>query len=297
MTDDTTDTDEAADATGTADTTGTEDIGRIEAAVREIRREGYKAAALHAVVDGVAAFLLVELAGIVAPVEPPAVGPVTVATVAAAVVGLAVVVGEFWVRTRFYTVERFEADNPNVAGALRTARDAAAGGNDSPMARRLYEDVTDRLSETSSLGFVQVPWLAASILLVFLFGFAVVNAAAVGFVIGGAGENATDGSTPFGGDPNAATDNETAELRDGSDVLGRVKPVNSGDEEIGANVSGASGGQQGDDTDNDYGNRGLPDDSDGIGAERAGFSEGDEVDDADLIREYNLRLQARDDDE
>jgi len=289
MTDDTADTD---------DTTGTEDIGRVEAAVREIRREGYKAAALHAIVDGVAAFLLVVLVGIVAPVEPPAVGPVTVATVAAAVVGLAVVVGEFWVRIRFYTVERFEADNPNVAGALRTARDAAADGNESPMARRLYEDVTGRLSETSSLGFVQVPWLAVSVVLVFVFGFAVVNAAAVGFVIGGPGANATDdGSTPFGGDPNAGTDNDTVELQNGDDVLGRVKPVDSGDEEIGANVSGASGGDQGDDTDNDYGDRGLAEDSDGIGAERAGFSEGDEVDDADLIREYNLRLQARDDDE
>ncbi|WP_246986082.1 DUF7502 family protein [Halorientalis marina] len=278
-------------------TDDTDDIGRVEAAVREIRREGYKAAALHATVDGVAAFLLVELAGIVAPVEPPAVGPVTVATVAAAVVGLAVVVGEFWTRTRFYTVERFEADNPAVAGALRTARDAAEAGNESPMARRLYEDVTDRLSETSSLGFVQIPWLAVSVVLVFAVGFAVVNAAAVGFVIGGVGENATDdGSTPFGGDPNAG-ENDTTELQDGSDVLGRVKPVNSGEKEIGANVSGASGGDQGDDTDNDYANRGLPEDADGIGAERAGFSEGDEVDDADLIREYNLRLQARDDDE
>jgi hypothetical protein len=279
----------------------TEDTGdatTIAAAVREIRREGYKAAALHAIVDGVVAFLLLELLGIAVPVEPPAVGPVTAATVIAAVLAVAVAVGEFWLRTKHYTVERFERDNPVVAEALRTARDAADHGNESPMARRLYADVTDRLSETSSLGFVQERWLGASVLLVFVLGFAVVNAAAVGFTLGDVlgGGPADDEGPVFGGDPNAGQ-NGTVELQDGKDVLGRVKPVNSGDEEIGANVSGASGGDQGDDTDNEYADRTLPDDSDGIGAERAGFSEGDEVDDADLIREYNLRLQARDDDE
>jgi hypothetical protein len=277
------------DETGDADT--------IAAAVREIRREGYKAAALHAIVDGVVAFLLLELLGIVAPVDPPAVGPVTVATVGAAVLAVAVTVGEFWWRTTRYTVERFERDNPVVAESLRTARDAAEDGNESPMARRLYRDVTDRLGETSSLGFVQERWLGASVVLVFVLGFAVVNAAAVGFVLGGGLlDGPGDDGTNFGGAANPG-ENRTVELQDGKDVLGRVKPVNSGDEEIGANVSGASGGDQGDDTDNEYADRTVPDDSDGIGAERAGFSEGDEVDDADLIREYNLRLQARDDDE
>lgn len=269
-----------------------EERSAIERAVRAIRREGYKAAALHAVVDAVAVFVVVNLLTRVVAVPLPAVGPVRGGTVAA--VGVALLAGsiEFGLRVRHYTVERFEAANPVVADALRTARDAATDGTETPMARRLYREVADRLAETSAGGFLHTRWLSVSAVVIVLASALTVQAAVVGVTFAPT-TNTTDdrrGSGSFGG-----TDNGVSELQNPDDVLGERKEAAGGREELAVNVSQSSGGGAGEQIDS-YDDSGLSASGDAVAARQAGFAAERNLEDADLVREYNLRVQRDTDD-
>ncbi|SEN33617.1 hypothetical protein SAMN05216388_1002344 [Halorientalis persicus] len=274
------------------DTEPSEERTGIERAVRAIRREGYKAAGLHAVVDAVAVFLVVNLLTRVVAAPLPAVGPVRGGTVAA--VGVALLAGgvEFAFRVRYYTVERFEAANPVVADALRTARDAATDGAETQMARRLYRDVTDRLSETSAGGFLQTRWLSVSVVVVVLASALTVQAAVAGVTFAPE-PNTTDerrGPGSFGGE-----DNGVSELQNPDDVLGERKEAAGGREELDVNFSQSSGGGAGDQVDS-YEDSGLSAGGDPVAAQQAGFAAERNLEDADLVREYNLRVQRDTDD-
>jgi hypothetical protein len=264
----------------------------IERAVRAIRREGYKAAALHAVVDAVAVFLVVNLLTRVVAAPLPAVGPVRGGTVAA--VGVALLAGgiEFGLRVRYYTVERFEAANPVVADALRTARDAAADGAETQMARRLYREVTDRLSETSAGGFLHTRWLSVSAVVVVLASALTVQAAVVGVTFAPTTNTTEEQRSPesFGG-----PDNGVSELRNPDDVLGERKAAAGGREAIDVNFSRSSGGGAGEQVDS-YEDSGLSASGDAVAARQAGFAAERNLEDADLVREYNLRVQRDTDD-
>lgn len=284
------------------------DATTVERAVREIRREGYKAALLHATVDAVAVLLLVYV--VFARVEGatlPSVGPVDGA-LALGAVGAVVTFGvESWLRIRWYTLERFEAANPVVADALRTAHEAASTEQASVMARRLYRDVTARLAETDSTAFVNTRWLAASVVLVLVLSALTLGTgiAGVQFSLGPA--NATDGGGSGGGGPGGpgsgsgsssgqvqGDENSRDQLRDGSEVLGELQDVESGTEEIGANISSGQGGGDGDQSRQIY-DEGTGSGGTDVDAQRAGFEDDRNLEDADLVRDYNLRLQARDD--
>ncbi|MFD1587998.1 hypothetical protein ACFR9U_13505 [Halorientalis brevis] len=269
----------------------------IQEAIREIRREGYKAAGMHAVVDAVAVFLLVNLGVLVAGVSLPPVGPIDGSTVLAAVVGLLAFGVEFGLRVHYYTVERFEATNPEVAEALRTARDAAEAADGSPMAARLYDDVIAKLKGTSAAGFVDTRWLGGSVVVVLLVSVLTIQAAVAGISLGpaaGPPANETDERTPGG--PVSSTDNGDSRLQDGDDVLGEPKDVDRGDDDLSTNISAGRGGQEGDE-EHAYDDSGFVADTDPVAAQRAGYDAEQNLGDADLVREYNLRLNARDSDD
>jgi hypothetical protein len=275
------------------DTTETSE-GRtgIERAVRAIRREGYKMAALHAIVDAVAVFLVVNLVTRVLAVQLPAVGPARGGTIAAAGVGLLAAGVEFGLRVRYYTVERFEAANPVVADALRTARDAAADEAESPMARRLYRDVVDRLNRTSAGGFLHTRWLSVSTVVIVVASVLTVQAAVAGVTFAPT-TNTTDdrrGSGSVGG-----TENGVSELQDPDDVLGERKEATGGGEELSVNFSQSGGGGAGEQVDS-YEDSGLSSGGDTVAARQAGFAAERNLNDADLVREYNLRIQGETDD-
>jgi len=288
------------------------DAGTIKQAVREIRREGYKAAALHATVDAVAVLLLCYLVfarttDLALPtIEIPSVGPVDGALLVAGVGALVTFGTEFTLRTRWYTLERFEAANPVVADALRTAREAADTGRTSVMARRLYRDVTARLSETDGTVFVHTRWLAVSVVLVVLLSGATLGTAVAGVQFSLGGENATapggasGGGAAGGGSGTGAQQAEDSEgddeLQDGEEVLGDLKDVSSGNESVRANVS-AGQGSGGEDRSRQIYDEGAGSPDSEIAARRAGFQDDRNLEDADLVRDYNLRLQARDDDD
>jgi hypothetical protein len=273
-------------------TEASEERTGIERAIRAIRREGYKAAALHAIVDAVAVFLVANLLTRVLAVPLPPVGPARGGTVVAVGVALLAAGVEFGLRVRYYTVERFEAANPVVADALRTARDAATSGSETPMARRLYREVTDRLDRTSAGGFLHTRWLSVSAVVIVLASALTVQAAVAGVTFAPT-TNTTDDrreSESFGG-----TDNGVSELQNPDDVLGDRKEAADGQDDLDVNFSRSSGGGAGDQVDS-YEDSGLSAGGDAVAARQAGFAAERNLEDADLVREYNLRVQRDTDD-
>jgi hypothetical protein len=283
---------------------------RMQRALTEIRREGWKIAAVYAVADAALATLAVNLlvtlggpsvAAVPARVPVPgavldairsSVGvtpPATVATAAVAggAAGLLVFVVEVAVRVRRPLVEQFEAANPDLRESLRTARDAVRSGEETRIARRLYEDVLADLSEASSAGLVDLRRVSGTVLLVALLSVGTIHLAVVDISLAGGG-----GSVE-GGEPAGGTQSDYTGLQDGSSILGEPEDVPSGEEELDATVD-TSGSGSGDGADAEsaasYDRSGY----EGAGAvqsQRAEFTERERLEDADLIREYNLRIR------
>jgi hypothetical protein len=284
---------------------------RMRTALTQIRREGWKIAAVYAAVDAalatLAANLVLTVVGLPVGPErvpiPPRVVDVlretaglsladpTLSTAAAVgvAVGSLVFVAEVGWRVRRPLVEQFEAANPALRESLRTARDAVAGGNETVIARRLYTDVLDDLREASSLGLLDLRRVAGTLVVVALLSVATVQIAVVDLPEPGAEGPAGDG-------PSGGTDSDYTGLQDGSSVLGEPEDVPAGDDELDATVdTGGAGSGEGDAADSvaSYDRSGF-DDAESVQSQRAGFDGSDRIEDADLIREYNLRIREED---
>ncbi|AZH26141.1 DUF7502 family protein [Haloplanus aerogenes] len=297
---------------------------RIRRALTEIRREGWKVAVIYAVVDATLATLLVNLvATFVGGVPrlptrlpiPPAIlrflretvgvtlaePTVSSAAVVGAAVGLLVFVVEVAWRVRRPLVEQFEAANPALRESLRTARDAVgegrrpskrrptAGGTDrhSRMARRLYESVLDDLKRSSSIGLLDLRRVAVTVVLITAVSVATIHLAVVDITLAGLGD------TPEAETPGGGTQSDYTGLQDGSSILGEPEDVPTGEENLDATVdTSGSGSGQGSDAESAaaYEDSGFGGD-DAVESQRAGFTEREQLEDAELIREYNLRIR------
>jgi len=264
---------------------------RMADALAEIRREGWKAAFVPALVEAVAALLLVNLA--VALVEPgwlPArialsagVG-VPGSVVPAVVVGLVALVVGTWLRVRRPLVEQFEAANPSVAEALRTARDATADATDTRMARRLYASVLDQLRETSSLGLIDLRRVGATLAVVVVVSLATVQVAVFDVTLAG-GQAGTDG-------PTTVEDANFTGLEDSDQVLGDRENVSAGDENLTARVDSTGGDRDVENGEQFPSSPGTGAGSDGgTDSQQAGFAPAEEIEDAELVRKYNSRIR------
>lgn len=258
---------------------------RIQRAVRRVRREGYKAAAIHAVVDAAAVTLAVNLGLTVLGLPLP--GPEYAPQAIAVGTGLLVGIVEFVVRVRVPLVERFEAVNPEVHEALRTARDAARAGAETRVAGRLYEDVLAGLRRASSADLVSTRRVAGTILLVMVLSAATVQASVVGIDLTPAPED---------GDPDDdGRDRDYGGLRDGDDILGEETDVGEGDDDLDAVIGGSAGGEgTGEDQDRPYEGGGFSS-SGSYDPQQTGFAPSETVENADIIREYNIRIREDDD--
>jgi len=308
--------DEPGDAAPSGGTESTESAGsgsddardRMATALAEIRREAWKAAVTAAVVEAAALFLASNL--VLAALDPswlpdrllvPAsatepvgsalgrdLGTVAVpgsATVAAGVGALALAVG-IWLRVRKPLVEQFEAVNPGVAEKLRTARDAVDADADSRMARRLYGEVLADLRESSSVGLLNVARLGAVAVAVAALSLATVQVAVVDLALFDRPQPATDGAAD-------EPENYTG-LLDGDRILGDREEVSTGDENQTAEIESSGGGR--DVAENrtfpDRGSSGAGGGSSGaVDSQQAGFAAPEQVEDADLVREYNRRIR------
>lgn len=281
---------------------------QIRAAIREIRREGYKAAFVYATVDAVLALLAANLGlsvlGVGGLPEQVSLGPgappISGTAAAGIVLGIVVFAAEFWIRTRRFTAERFETINPEVEEALRTARDAARDEQDNPMARTLYADVLDRLKATSSAGFVRTGRIALTVALVLVVSIATIQASVAGIDLasGPSAEGGEDGGAGGGGgdgqgsdaDSQGGSSGTSSGLQSGGDILGDPEDVSSGTENLTSSVQTGSG-SGGEERARSYDQSGLSAGSTEIEAQRAGFESQGNVEDADLIREYNLKIR------
>jgi hypothetical protein len=287
---------------------GTSPERRMRRAITEVRREGYKVALIYAVVDAALAALAVNLlVQVVKPAELPTTlpwptalfdaivryagappGPLQTSIVVGIAAGVVVFVVEFAVRTRRPFVEQFEGANPEVREALRTARDTVRAGRDSRMALALYEDVLARLRRTSSIGLVNLKRVFLTVLVISVVSVASIQVAVVDLDIGdfdGADAN------------NAGTDRESEYegLQDANDVLGEPEDVSAGEETLNTTLSTEGGGDDGSASSAPaYESSGFSGTADVEGQE-AGFAESEQLEDAELIREYNLRIRAEDD--
>lgn len=277
-------------------------------ALREIRHEGWKAAVIYATIDAVAAALAVNVAltlleptwlpaawelGVTVPGEVAetldVVGTVSVPGQALVGFGLGLVVllAEVAWRVRRPLVEQFEAGNPEVAEALRTARDAVESGADSEMARRLYADVLERLRETSSIALVDLRRVTLTVVLVVALSAASVQATVHEVTLSGADdEPEIEGSA----------DNESVEfsgLEDGNSVLGEESAAETGGENLTARVESTGGDEEIDDPQEfpgDVGGTGGGADG-SVESQQAGFERQEELEDAELVREYSVRIR------
>ena len=300
------------------------------AALREIRREGWKIAAVYALVDAALLTLAVNLAlrvspppGLPASLPLPAVvagtlsggaGPpptVETSAVGGALVGILTLAIEFGLRIRRPLVEQFEAANPDVREALRTARDVAEtrsvssprrnskssrdlaeDGRETIMAVALYEDVLERLRRTSSAGLLDLRRVAATVLLVTLVSLATVHVAVVDLEITGLGSGPSAGA----GDVESTPASEYEGLNDGSGILGDAENVSAGDEELEAELPGRGGGDGNGAADASaaYDSGGFSGEASVEGQGAAAFGDDERVEDAELIREYNLKIRSTD---
>jgi hypothetical protein len=277
---------------------------RMRRAIKQVRREGYKVAVIYAAVDAALAALVVNLlVQVVKPASLPATlpwprvvfdaivgatgappGPLQTAIVAGLVAGILVFAVELAVRTRRPFVEQFEGANPEVQEALRTARDAVRSDRDSRMAVALYEDVLARLRRTSSIGLVNLKRVFLTVLVVSVVSVASIQVAVVDLDIGDLGPGETENPDD--------RDSEYEGLQDASGVLGEPEDVTAGEENLNTTLSTQGGGDSGGNGSSAaaYESSGFSDAAD-VDGQAAGFAEREQLEDAELIREYNLRIR------
>ncbi|WP_135824440.1 DUF7502 family protein [Halorussus ruber] len=288
----------------------------INAALAEIRRECRKAALVYASLDAVCVLLAVDFAATA--VGVPALDAEVAAktfssaglpapdlgTLVALVAGAVAFAAEFRIRTRRPAAEQFEAANPEIREALRTARDVAESGRGdrgdgsehpdrpNPVERALYADVLEKLRETSSVGLLNATRLAATVALALALSLATVQTAVVGVDLGvGVSESGPGAGGPAGNPSERALPNQTAELKSGDEVLGEPTDVTAGSKNLSAAVSASPGGEG--ERDWNYERDGGESGGDeAVEAQRAGFSSPDRVEDAALVQRYAHRLEA-----
>jgi len=291
------------------------------AAVSEIDREARKAAFLQAALDAMLVFVALRLAlrltplggGSGALVSVPLPGglagalggvgivlpdPVTVsaAGAATALTGVAWFVADALLRYDRLGVERFEADNPVVEEALRTARDTAEVDADNPVATELYRDVLGRLEDTSSRAFLRRRQLVAVVAGIALVSAATVGVAGLGLSPIGTGGDAdvgAAGGAGVGGGGGAG--GESSGSGGGADLLGEEGEVERGTDDRslqlrGEGEGGAGGG-------GDYSGGSFDADPGSVEASRAEFSEEERPEEAELVRAYTERIRGGERDE
>lgn len=304
---DATESDDKADARGPA--AGDDAASRMRGALSEVREEARKVAFLHALLDaGLVALVVnvllrlfrpaalgdaVDLPGFLAGAGGVVPNTIHTASIVGLLLGVAAFAGEYLLRTRRPLVEQFEAGNPSVAEALRTARDTVEDGANTEMARRLYEDVLADLRETSSFELVGTRRVVVTTLLIVLVSLASIQVAVVDLDLTDALDGDDDDDLPGEQPPRTEAEDE---LQDGDEILGDAENVSAGDESINASVQGSDEGEgEGGSVSppSSYDDGGFADAA--VEGQDAGYAPSENIEDAELIREYNLRIRDNDD--
>ncbi|WP_336022544.1 DUF7502 family protein [Halobellus salinisoli] len=280
---------------------------RMRTAIAEVRREVRNVALLYAIVEAALLALLANLAldlldpqwlaidvplpsvavdalggvPIAGDLAPTALPATALVAVAAGAVGFAAAYG---LRVRRPLVERFESANTQLGEALRTARDAVDDGTDTEMARRLYDDVIETLGSTSTLELVETRRVVVTLALVALVSVASVQVAVVNPDLAG---------LLGGGEPTVDRPDDDG-LQDGDEILGDREDVDAGDDDENISVPGTGEGSADGPTGSD-GGFGGGGGSGEFDSQQSGYAGQERIEDAELVREYNLRIRELDD--
>ena len=312
---------EAQPDASTADAGRPDPREELLAAVSEISREAKKAAFLQAALDAMLVFVVLRLAlqltpvgdGSGALVSVPIPGglagalsgvgiilpdPVTVTGAGAATVLTAVswFVADALLRYDRLGIERFEADNPVVEEALRTARDTAEVDADNPVATELYREVLGRLEDTSSRAFLRRRQLVAVVAGIAFVSAATVGVAGLGLSPIGTGGDADVGAVGgAGGGGGGGAGGESSGSGGGADLLGEEGEVERGTDDRSLRLRGEGEGQAG--GGGDYSGGSFDADPGSVEASRAEFSEEERPEEAELVRAYTERIRGGESDE
>ena len=283
------------------------------AAVSEIDREAKKAAFLQAALDAMLVFVALRLAlqltslgsGSGALVSVPLPGglagalggvgivlpdpvPVSAAGAATVLTAASWFVADALLRYDRLGVERFETDNPVVEEALRTARDAAEGDADTPVATELYREVLGRLEDTSSRVFLRRRQLVVAVAGIALVSAATVGVAGLGLSLGTGGD-ADVGAVGGAGGGGGGAGGESSGSGGGEDLLGEEGNVERGTDDRSVQLRGEGEGQAG--GGGDYSGGSFDADPGSVEASRAEFSEEERPEEAELVRAYTERIR------
>lgn len=204
---------------------------------------------------------------------------------------------DFVIRNQRLDVEQFEAGNPAVSEALRTARDSAERDADSPIANELYRTVIERLQDTSSQVFVQRRQLLGVVIGIAVCSAAIVAIAGAGIsllgsvAVSGAPVEGGGGGSGAGGGGGGGSSSTGGE----EDLLGSEGKVERGSQDQTVQLGGkgegsASGG-------GDYSGGSFDVDPASVDASASEFTEEDRPENANLVRAYNRQIREGDSDE
>lgn len=226
---------------------------QVEEAVDEIKREGLKAAVLHAVVESAAAFFVAVAALSLTGFQASAAG-VDLLYPLAVLAAAAYLVATTSVLYRRRTVEQFEEVNPDLREKLRTARDAAEHDDSAPAAEALYREVLADLQEASSRGFVDGARIAGALVVVLALGVALMAGGVDDLrATGDAARDSLGIGGPTGdAGPVAPSDDGYTGVQSGDHLVGEPGNFSGADEELLLRLRGggspSAGGDEGGDS-------------------------------------------------
>ncbi|WP_065757383.1 DUF7502 family protein [Haloquadratum walsbyi] len=282
---------------------------QIKRALAEIRKEGFKIAVVYAVVDAAIVTLLINIillfVGI--PLGMPSRVPIpsaivtilrdtiaititepTIATgaVLGVGIGLLIIPIEVGIRIRRPLVDQFAAANPSLQESLQTARDATEANQQSAIVKRLYDDVLKGLNQASSIGLINLRRVATAVVILMILSGATVQLAVVDLSLD---EFGADSAVTVAGD---REETEYSGLKNGSSILGDETSIREGQQTQNATIStsGSDGGGNADrDSPTAYTNSGFS--AEDVQTQQAAFDSDEAVQNAALIREYNLAIR------
>lgn len=208
---------------------------RVEKLFKQLKREYWKVNILQAFLDSIIFFqvtyLLIKLASFTLPVTYP-----TYSIVAG--VALVFFIIDSFYRTRGYSIEIYEEENPELAEILRTARDNL--DESSLPAEKLFDQVTDTARKVSSESIIPNQAILAKVIAISFLSMAT--------VIGGVTSITDLNPSGFGNEERLNNSNGTVqnpvpevEFGDSSEIQGEVDNFDYKSREINFNYRSKEG--------------------------------------------------------
>lgn len=208
---------------------------RVEKLFKQLKREYWKVNIFQAFLDSIilfqVAYLAIKLAGVTFPVPYPAYSIVAGFT-------LIFFLADGFYRTRGYSIEIYEEENPELAEILRTAKDNL--DESSLPAEKLFDEVTDTARKVSSESIIPNQKILAKVIAISFLSMATVIAG-VTTITDLNPEGLTDINNSNSGNGTVQNQVPDVEFGDSSEVQGEVDDFDYESREINFNYRSEEG--------------------------------------------------------